>query len=431
MEDLTFSNNVSHSPKAGTASVSSGSHRYKSPDSMESVGFTRPKKMVLTDETHPFELELRKSGQPVYLRHLEVEYETYGELSPEKDNVILVTHALSGDAHVAGWDASATETYRPWRLRSPGWWDEMVGPGQPFDTNRFYIICANVLGSCYGTTGPGSIDPETGKPYGLRFPQVTVGDWVHMEAALLDRLGIHQLYAVCGGSLGGQQALEWALCYPERVRKCLILASGPRLSAQGLGFNAVERHSILHDSTFTGGDYYDKTPPVNGLATARMLAHITYLSGQGMDKKFGRRLQEGTASRSNGDGRSFDIEFAVESYLSHQGRSFVERFDANSYLYITRAMDYYDAAGKWGDGDLVKAFSRIKSSMLVASFSSDWLYSPEESKQFVTALMRNGIPVTSVMLESNYGHDAFLVETSRVARILRAFLLSAGPNGTN
>jgi len=421
MEKTTFSSTPKRTEKSSNAAANKpipGTKRraYDAPDSLRSVGMTRPKQLVLADEKHPFRLDSGKLLAP-----MTVEYETYGELNPDHSNAILITHALSGDAHVAGWDAAASSSFRPWRQKRPGWWDDVVGPTKAIDTNRFFVICANVLGSCYGTTGPSSSNPATGRPYGLDFPIVTVGDWVRMEALLLDKLGICQLYAVCGGSLGGQQALEWALAFPDRVLKCIVLASGPKLPAQGLGFNAVGRHAIMHDGNFNNGNYYDKgrKPPHEGLIAARMLAHITYLSGQGMDTKFGRRVQNEHTEQGG-----FNAEFAVESYLNYQGRSFVERFDANSYLYITRAMDYYDAAALWGDGDLVKACSRIRAEVMVVSFSSDWLYPPEESKTFVSALMQNRIPVTYVKVESNYGHDAFLVEADKVGQLLRAFLLS-------
>lgn len=390
--------------------------RHEPPDSFHSVGMTFPKSVTLTAAGQPFELESGKT-----LDCLEVEYETYGELSPDCDNAILVCHALTGDAHAAGWDSTAVQYGRQWRTSRPGWWDRLIGPGKSLDTNRFFIICANVIGSCYGTTGPYSTNPATGHRYGLDFPMVTIGDWVRMEACLLDRLGIRQLYAIVGGSLGGQQALEFALAYPERVLKCIILASGPKLPSQGLAFNAVARHAILHDSHFNGGDYYgNEKRPGSGLAVARMLAHITYLSDKGLERKFGRRWQE-----SDGNQSGFGVEFAVESYLEHQGKSFVARFDANSYLYMTRAMDYYDAAGKWGEGDLVRACKRVRAEMMVVTFSSDWLYPPDVCETFVSALLKNRIPVTYVNVESLYGHDAFLVEHEKVGRLLRAFLLSS------
>ncbi|MCQ2397172.1 MAG: homoserine O-acetyltransferase [Lentisphaeria bacterium] len=396
-------------------------HKYDPPDSLSSVGMTMPKHLSIADAAHPFKLECGAK-----LTEVDVEYETYGELSEGKDNVILICHALSGDAHVAGWDAAAKgHPERKWRLTHPGWWDAVIGPGKPIDTERFFVICANVLGSCYGTTGPASIEPATGKPYGLRFPKVTVGDWVVMEKTLLERLGITRLYAVIGGSLGGQQALEWALRYPRVLGKCIIMASGPKLSAQGLGFNAVARNAIMRDVNFANGDYYsNKKGPDNGLAVARMLAHITYLSGKGMDFKFGRERLDKQEDKRQG----FEAEFSVESYLNHQSKSFVERFDADSYLYITRAMDYYDAASAWGDGDLRKACRRLHAELMVVSFSSDWLYPPAEAREFVNAILAENKPVTYVEIQSESGHDAFLVDTVPVGRLLRAYLLAPGIN---
>ena len=396
-------------------------HKFDSPDSLSSVGMTVPRHMDIADAEHPFCLE--GGGK---LMEVSVEYETYGELDEAKSNAILICHALSGDAHVAGWDATAKDVQsRKWRLTHPGWWDAVIGPGKPIDTNRFYVVCANVLGSCYGTTGPSSIDPATGKPYGLRFPMVTVGDWVVMEKRLLEHLGVEHLYAVIGGSLGGQQALEWALRYPQCVGKCIVMASGPKLPAQGLGFNAVARNAIMRDENFADGDYYDnKKGPANGLAVARMLAHITYLSGKGMDFKFGRKRLEQDDRGSQG----FDAEFSVESYLNHQSKSFVERFDADSYLYITRAMDYYDAASAWGGGDLRKACRRLHAELMVVSFSSDWLYPPAEAREFVNAFLAENKPVTYVEIKSESGHDAFLVDTVPVGRLLRAYLLAPGIN---
>jgi homoserine O-acetyltransferase len=394
--------------------------RQDGPESRRSVGWVQAQTIRLADDTNPLPLEIGGSIAPV-----DVEYETYGTLSPAKDNVVLVCHALSGDAHVAGWDANAEASGRTWRQRKPGWWDAVVGPGKALDTRRYFVVCANVLGGCYGTTGPASPNPATGKPYALDFPMVTVSDWVQLQARLLDALGIHEVYAVLGGSLGGQQVIEWALAFPGRVRKCIVLAASARLSAQGLGFNAVGRHAVIHDPDFRDGAYYGHSSPDDGLAAARMLAHITYLSGKGMDNKFGRRIQDGAQARSG-----FNIEFQVESYLDYQGRAFVERFDANSYLYITRAMDYYDAAARWGDGDLIKACSRIRAQVLVVSFSSDWLYPPEECREFVMALMRNRIPVTYLNIRSDYGHDAFLVEAETVERLIKGFLTTAPPDTT-
>lgn len=385
------------------------------PDSPCSVGHTRPQRVELATTAAPFELEKGGKVGPVT-----VEYETYGRLNAARDNAILICHALSGDAHVAGWDAEARDRGRPWRLRHPGWWDTVIGPGKPIDTNRFFVLCANVLGSCYGTTGPGSINPATGKPYALDFPLVTVSDWVRLQARLLDHLSIERVRAVVGGSLGGQQALEWALAYPQRVGGSIVLAASPRLSAQGVAFNAVGRQAIMNDPRFRGGSYYSDGGPNHGLAVARMMAHITYLSEEGMHEKFGRR-------RKQAPGEGFGIEFEVESYLDYQGRSFVERFDANSYLYITRAMDYYDAAARWGGGDLVAACRRIESRVMVVSFSSDWLYPPSQCREFALAMCRADKPVTYVNVPSRYGHDAFLVETEPVGQLLCGFLAEDRP----
>lgn len=388
--------------------MESGRNRYGSPEDPSSVGWTKAKRMRLFSEEEPFVTEF--GGQ---LSGVEVEYETYGELSLGRDNAVLVEHALSGDAHAAGWDGMWRE--RPWRELKPGWWDGIIGPGKAIDTRRFFVICQNVLGSCYGTTGPRSADPATGRPYALSFPVVTVGDWVRLQAKALYVLGIERLHAVVGGSLGGQQAIEWGLAFPERVERIAVLAAAPNLSAQGLAFNAVGRHCILNDVNFQGGEYYDGAPPSSGLAAARMLAHITYLSEDGMDKKFGRRL------RSDIEHGGFGAEFEVESYLTYQGRSFVDRFDANSYLYITRAMDYYDASRR-GGGDMVEACRRIVADVLVASFNTDWLYPPEACRNFSRALAMCRKSVTYAELPSPYGHDAFLVETERVGALLRPFL---------
>ena len=405
------------------------SKKVDNPESPNSVGWITPQRVRLATPEKPFTLEIGAA-----LTDVVVEYETYGELSGGRDNAVLIAHALSGDAHAAGWDSSATrktvsgrirpmkDGYMPprgYRQKKPGWWDSMIGPGKPIDTSRFFVICANILGSCYGTTGPASINPDTGRPYGLTFPVVMVEDWVRLQALLLDSMGIDRLYAVIGGSLGGQQALEWALAYPERVRKAIILAAASKLSTQGVAFNAVARYSIMNDPNFRNGDYYNDANPEHGLAAARMLAHITYLSEAGMDSKFGRRLRDATRDRPD---PGFDVEFEVESYLNHQGKVFVERFDANSYLYIIRAMDYYDAAKRWGGGDLVSAVRRIEAETIVASFSSDWLYTPDGCQQLVHAICRTGRPVTYIDIPSHYGHDAFLVETERVGSLLRGSL---------
>ncbi len=331
-----------------------------------------------------------------------VEYETYGTLSKDKDNAVLICHALSGDAHAAGWDAKAEEEGRTWRSDRPGWWDPVIGPGKPLDTNQYFVICSNVLGSCYGTTGPPSVDPETEKPYGLDFPVVTVGDWVNLQERLIDRLGIDKLLCVMGGSLGGQQALEWSLRFPDRLRAAAIIAASHKLSDMGLAYNAVGRYAIMRDPRFNEGSYYGKEGPEIGLSVARRLAHITYLSEESMDDKFGRKYKEG-----QGPSFHFGPEFEVESYLDHQGASFVRRFDANSYIYITRAMDYYDAARHAG-GNLEKALAKAKCRYLLTSFSSDLLYPAEQMRELAVATVRAGKQVSYLDIPSKAGHDAFL-----------------------
>lgn len=381
------------------------------PDSPYSVGWTKARRVVLADQDNPLLLECGVSFYPVT-----VEYETYGKLSAAKDNAIFILHALSGDAHAAGWDAEWEKHNRCWRRARPGWWDDMIGPGKAFDTNLYYVICANLLGSCYGTTGPRENNPRTGKPYGLDFPVVTVEDWVRLHVRLQDYLGIDKLLAVAGGSLGGQQALAWMLNYPERVRSAVIMAASSRLGAQGLAFNAVGRQAILNDPGFNGGSYYEHNPPQGGLELARMLGHITYLSYQSMENKFGRRFQKG-----NEPCYRLNKEFSVESYLEHQGQSFVQRFDANSYLYLTRAMDYYDAALS-GGGDLTAACAALQARLLLISFSSDWLYPPESTREVARAVLANNRAVSYVEIPSDYGHDAFLLETAHTTPLVESFL---------
>lgn len=382
------------------------------PDHPQSAGYIEAQRVSFFSQDKPLTLEA--GGR---LDSVEIEFETYGQLTPNRDNAVLICHALTGDAHAAGWDSQPERPLRDYRRQKPGWWDEVIGPGKPIDTRRFFVICANVVGSCYGSTGPMSINPETGRPYGLSFPVVTVGDWARLHMLLLDHLGVETLFAVVGGSVGGQQALEIALGWPERVRRLIILSAAYRITAQGLGFNSVARHAIVNDPNFKGGDYYDGEPPLMGLAAARMLAHITYLSEESMGHKFGRRLQD----KASPDFTLTGVEFEVESYLKHQGESFVRRYDANSYLYITRAMDYYDAS-VWGDGDLVRAASRIQARTLVVSFSSDWLFPPELCRELVSAMCRAGRTVTYVDVPSRYGHDAFLVEAETVSRLIDSFL---------
>lgn len=381
------------------------------PGSPRSVGWTAPRRVILADEGSPLPLDCGVKIFPVTM-----EYETYGTLSKAKDNAVFILHALSGDAHIAGWDAHWERDNRPWREKRPGWWDEMVGPGKAFDTDHFFIVCANLLGSCYGTTGPWDRNPATGQPYALDFPVVTVEDWVRLQVRLQDYLGIERLLAVAGGSLGGQQALAWAINYPNRLDSAIIVAASSRLSAQGLAFNAVGRQAIMNDPCFQNGCYYDSAPPESGLELARMLGHITYLSHQSMERKFGRRYQ-------NGSQPCFQLnkEFAVESYLEHQGQAFVQRFDANSYLYLTRAMDYYDAASASG-GDLAAACASIQARLLLIAYSSDWLYPPRDTREIARALLANNKSVTYVELPSEYGHDAFLLETNKTTPLIRSFL---------
>jgi homoserine O-acetyltransferase/O-succinyltransferase len=336
-------------------------------------------------------------------------YETYGELSPACDNAILLLHALSGDAHAAGRHSQADV--------KPGWWDSMVGPGRPFDTEQYFVICSNVIGGCQGSTGPHTLDPATGRPYGARFPVVTIADMVRAQARLLDRLGIRQLLAVAGGSMGGFQALEWATTYPERVRGAILLASSARSSPQTVAWNAIGRRAIVSDPRWHGGDYYDGEPPVDGLAVARMIGHITYLSEPSLERKFGRTFQ-----KSDRPSFTLEREFVLESYLEHQGASFNARFDANSYLYITKAMDYWDLPAQYGSLDA--ALERSRARFLLLSFTSDWLYPTAESLVIADALRRLGRPVEHVELESIAGHDAFLVDYEAQGPIIEDFLAS-------
>ena len=345
------------------------------------------------------------------LEHVDIAYETWGELDETASNAILICHALSGDSHVAaGKDRRGAE--------KPGWWEVMVGPGQAIDTNKYFVICSNVLGGCSGTTGPGSIDPTTETPYGLRFPLVTAEDMVDVQAALLDRLGVEKLLAVIGGSMGGMQALAWTARYPERVRTCVGVATTPRLGAQAIGFNEVGRQAILGDPHFAGGDYYGGEQPEHGLSIARMVGHITYLSDESMRAKFGRRLR-------HRDDLAFDFvtEFEVESYLAYQGRKFVERFDANTYLYMTKSMDYFDLAA--GYDSVAEALADTPVRFLLLTFSSDWLFPTYQTKGLVDAIRRAKGEVSFAEIPSPYGHDAFLLEPEEQRRYVEPFLARA------
>lgn len=356
--------------------------------------------------TEPLTLESGKMLGPVTLA-----YETYGQLNAERSNAILLLHALSGDAHAAGFHGSAE--------RKPGWWDMMVGPGRPFDTDRYYIICSNVIGGCMGSTGPSSRDPRTGRPYATRFPVITIGDMVRAQTRLIDALGIDQLMAVAGGSMGGFQALEWMTSNPERVRSAILIATAARSGTQTIAWNSIARRAIISDPRWRNGDYYGYEPPVDGLALARMLGHVTYLSEPALEQKFGRRLQ-------HNDDLAFSLEreFAVESYLDYQGDAFNQRFDANSYLYITKAMDYWDLPGRYGNLDV--AFNRVTGSTLLISFSSDWLYPTAESQAIADALTRRGRFVEHVDLPGIAGHDAFLLDAEAQEPIINAFLDDVG-----
>ncbi len=338
-----------------------------------------------------------------------VAYETYGELNKEKDNAILLLHALSGDSHAAGYYSEED--------KKVGWWDNMVGPGKAFDTNKYFFICSNFLGGCSGTTGPSSINPETQKPYGVSFPMITIQDMVKVQKKLIDYLGIQKLFAVAGGSMGGMQALEWSILYPEKVESIIVIASTSRLSAQNIAFNEVGRNAILTDPDWNNGDYYDKKQPAVGLSIARMIGHITYLSEESMHQKFGRKLQDKAQLDFN-----FDANFQVESYLRHQGQSFVERFDANSYLFITKAMDYFDLHRKYGT--LAHAFRKSMSKFLFISFSTDWLFPPEELKSVARTLISLEKEVSYCNIEAPYGHDSFLLEEEHQRKIIENFLKS-------
>jgi len=336
-------------------------------------------------------------------------YETYGRLNAERSNAVLIAHALSGDAHVAGYH-SANDP-------KPGWWDIMVGPGKGIDTDRYFVICSNILGSCMGSTGPSSIDPHSGTPYGLDFPLITIGDMVKAQKALIDHLGIDQLLAVVGGSVGGMQVLEWCARSPERVRAAIPMATTMRHSALAIAFNEVARQSIMADPNWNGGHYYGDRKPDLGLAVARMIGHITYLSDESMRLKFGRRLQNKAAFSF-----TFDADFQVESYLRYQGKKFVERFDANSFLYITKAADYFDLAHHYGGGSAVRALSKTRSKFLVVSFTSDWLYPTYQSREMVKAMKKNGLDVSFCEIEADWGHDAFLLPNPRLSALLKGFL---------
>lgn len=370
----------------------------------EGVGRVETLSRVVFDEERPLVLE---SG--ARLTQVEVAYETYGELDAAGANAVFVCHALSGDAHVAGYHDGD---------RRPGWWDNVVGPGRPLDTDKLFVVCANVLGGCKGTTGPGSPDPATGRPYGLRFPQLAVRDLVEVHRALLRSLGVSRLRAAIGGSLGGMQVLQWSLDHPGEIGGAVVVASSARLSAQNIAFSAVAREAIMRDPDYAGGDYYAAGPggrPDRGLALARMIGHITYLSEESMRQKFGRRIQDAVEPRYG-----FDVDFEVESYLAYQGQSFVERFDANTYLYMTRVMDYFDP---FADAAYVqRQVAAGDTRYLVLSFDSDWRFSTEHAREIATELRGAGAPVTFRELSASHGHDSFLFPIPEYHRTVAGFL---------
>lgn len=368
-----------------------------------SVGIVSTQYFTFAEPPNELRLESGETLGPITLA-----YETYGRPNADRSNAILILHALSGDAHVAGYHSPDD--------KKPGWWDEAVGPGKMFDTDRYWVICSNVIGGCKGSTGPSSVNPRTGRPYGLSFPVVTIADMVNAQRHLIDHLGIDKLLTVVGGSMGGMQALQWAVAYPERVRSCIPLAATARLSPQTIALNEVGRQAIYRDPHWNHGDYYDGPRPNAGLALARMIGHITYLSDKSMHRKFGRRLQNRERY-----GYDFSVEFEVESYLQYHGENFIKRFDANSYLYITKAMDYFDLAN--GTGSLVRAFAPAAAvKFLVVSFTSDWLYPSYQSREIVSALKANGADVTYCDVDSDYGHDAFLLEVDTLTQLISDFL---------
>ena len=377
----------------------------------------------------PVQLDCGRRLHPV-----RVAYETYGTLSPQRDNVILVCHALSGDAHAAGIartpPAESTRdgfgaTDRDGTAgKGLGWWDGMIGPGKAFDTDRFYVVATNLLGGCRGTTGPSSTDPATGRPYGTDFPVITVADMVRTERAFLHELGIERLAAVAGGSLGGMQALEWSILFPDQVDAIVAIASTHALHPQGVAWNAIARDAIMRDPAWQGGHYYDTgAAPSAGMGVARMVGHVTYLSAAALDDKFARRLQSADDIRYT----ITEAEFQVESYLRHQADSFVRRFDANTYLYTSRARTYFDLARQHGGGSLSKALECVNARTLLIAFSSDWLYPPAASRDIEEALSRLGKPVEFQVIEAPYGHDCFLLEEARQTPIIRRFLGNGSP----
>ena len=366
------------------------------------------KKQFYTFAGPPDEMLLESGAR---LGPITIAYETWGQLSEDRDNAVLVAHAFSGDSHAAGYyDDDPSDA-------KPGWWDSLIGPEKGLDTNKYFVICANILGSCMGSTGPSSINPETDSPYGLDFPMMTIGDIVETQKMLIDHLGIQKLHAVIGGSVGGMQVLEWCVRYPEKVRSAIPIATTMRHSALAIAFNEVARQAIMADPRWNRGNYYNGEPPDIGLSIARMIGHVTYLSDEAMRRKFGRRLQ-------NKDNFSygFDGDFQVESYLHYQGSKFVKRFDANSLLYITKASDYFDLANRDDSSISLQNTASSRTKFLIISYSSDWLYPTYQAKELVQALKRTGQDVSFCEIEADCGHDAFLIPDKRLSKLVGGFL---------
>ncbi|MFH1008925.1 MAG: homoserine O-acetyltransferase [Candidatus Latescibacterota bacterium] len=366
-----------------------------------SVGTVETQYYTFADSPDELVLESGEKLGPITLA-----YETYGRLDPAKSNAILIVHALSGDAHAAGYHAGNPK---------PGWWDAMIGPGKAFDTDRYFVVCSNILGGCTGSTGPSSQNPKTGRPYGLEFPMITIRDMVHAQRHLIDYLGIERLLTVAGGSMGGMQVLEWAVSYPERIRSAIPIATAIKHSPQQIAFNEVGRQAIMADSDWKEGNYYGDSIPAKGLAIARMIGHITYMSDTSMTEKFGRRLKDGKQEFK------FGANFEVEGYLRYRGDNFGKRFDANSYLYITKTMDYFNLL----DGrNLCDVFRGMETKFLVIAFKSDWLYPAYQSQEIARACKLAGVPITYCEIDSRYGHDAFLLEVEEGAHLIKHFLQS-------
>ncbi len=400
--------------------------RMAAPASKLAAGSVGTIETQFVDLPRPVRLDCGRDLHPV-----RVAYETYGALSPRRDNVLLVCHALSGDAHAAGFaktppaestrDGFGAEDRDGTSGKGLGWWDGMIGPGKAFDTDRYFVVSTNLLGGCRGTTGPSSVNLDTGQPYGPDFPVITVADMVRTERAFLDELGIERLAAVAGGSLGGMQAFEWAILFPEQVDSVVAIASTHALHTQGVAWNAIARNSIMRDAAWQGGRYYGTgRKPDSGMGVARMVGHITYLSAQSLGDKFGRRLQFANDIRYT----LTEPEFEIENYLRHQAESFVKRFDANTYLYTSRALTYFDLARQYGHGSLTRALEGVAARTLLIAFSSDWLYPPSASRELADALTALGKPVDLHVIEAPYGHDCFLLEEARQTPIIQQFLAS-------